>query len=261
MAFRSRVRVRFDAKGWSGPSGAVLFQIFAKADLSRGIFGTHVSDFSEDGSLGSPGPIISTQDPKDAAIGVGVPAVQGVSVVELHHDLQGPLGGLGPFQDLLSPQHPEVIVQSSVSGQFPLGRIPEGVMGAGILEVVQCIPKGPFIVSMAGKGLHAPSGQGAEPVIILMLPAHVESQFPPGNELVQEGFGGISHAPPALSMSSGPRREPIKKPIFALHHGPENLVGGEVAEVEIGRQSAGGIVVRVIVALLIPVQARLDKGL
>src|SRR5262245_15420020 len=56
-------------------SAAEPRQVRSQGELPRGAVRAHVADLAEDGPLGAPGAIIAAEDPEDARVGVGVPAV------------------------------------------------------------------------------------------------------------------------------------------------------------------------------------------
>ena len=92
--------------------------------LSRRIFGTHVADLAEYGSLRSPGPVMPSQNPEDTAVRVGITAVEGVLIVKLDHDFKGMSRGWCPLEDLFAPEHPEIVVYSPLSQELYLGGVP-----------------------------------------------------------------------------------------------------------------------------------------
>ena len=59
-------------------------------------------------------------------------------------------------------------------------------------------------------------------------------------ELIEEGLGGRRHAPPAgPGAGAAPRQQ--AEPTFLAHHRGEHLVRPDMAEVQVGRQSAANI--------------------
>src|SRR6185295_20040709 len=65
----------------------IASQVGADLQLPPRAVGAHVADRPENRADGSPGPIVAAKTPEDAAVGVGVPPVQGVLVVQLDQDL------------------------------------------------------------------------------------------------------------------------------------------------------------------------------
>ena len=59
----------------------------------------------------------------------------------------------------------------------------------------------------------------------------VVADFAPGDEFVEEGFGGGAHIPPACAAAVGAEREFYGSPFFAAGEFRENFVSGEMAEV------------------------------
>ena len=81
-----------------------------------------------------PGAVVAAEAPEDAAVGVGVPAVQGVAVVEVDQDRQRVRGRGGPLEDLLAPQHPQVVVDAPLRRELRLGGVPQLVLGRAGVE-------------------------------------------------------------------------------------------------------------------------------
>src|SRR5581483_11389641 len=118
-------------RGWSearGRGAAISCNVVLHADFASGVLGAHVSDLAEDGPHGPPRAIVAAENPEDAAVGVRIPAVQGVLVVQLDHDLERLLGRRRPFEDLLSPDHSEIVVDAALADQLSLGGVPERIV-------------------------------------------------------------------------------------------------------------------------------------
>ena len=68
---------------------------------------------------------MDTENPRHTGIGIGVPAVQSVFVVQLDHDPQGIVRRFGPMQDLFAPQHAQIVVDDALAHELALGGVPE----------------------------------------------------------------------------------------------------------------------------------------
>lgn len=89
-----------DVPGFLGRRSAdVIFDV----DLSPSVFAAHISDFTKDGPLGPPSPVVTAETPEDAAVAIRIATIQGVSVIQLDENLQRIAGMRRPLQDLLSP--------------------------------------------------------------------------------------------------------------------------------------------------------------
>lgn len=76
--------------------------------------------------------------------------------------------------------------------------------------------------------------------------AKVEAEFAPGDELVEKRFGGGAEAPPTGAAAIGTKSDAGGRPLLVFGEGGKNLVGRDVAKVEIGRKFAGGALGRFI---------------
>ena len=61
------------------------FEVAFDAEFTSGVLAAHIADFSEDRTFRSPGAIIAAEAPEDAAVGIGIAAIDGVFVVEVNH--------------------------------------------------------------------------------------------------------------------------------------------------------------------------------
>jgi hypothetical protein len=75
--------------------------------------------------------------PEDAAVAGGIPAVEGIAMVELLGHGEGPGRVLDPGDDLLAPGHAHVVVEPTVAAEASLGGVPERVAGLPSIEGVQ----------------------------------------------------------------------------------------------------------------------------
>src|SRR5512135_2799943 len=119
-----------------------MAQIVFHADLPRGVLRAHVAYRAEDRTLGPPRAVVTTQAPSDSRYRVRVAPVQRVGVVEPEHGLHGRLGRLRPLQDLLAPEHPEVVVEAALPHELSLRGIPERVVGPRPFESRGSVPMG-----------------------------------------------------------------------------------------------------------------------
>ena len=117
--------------------GPPTVQVTLDRHLAGRIIARHEANLSKDWSFGAPSAIVSPEHPEDPAVRVGIATIQGVLVVQFDHDLQGISGRLRPFQNLLTPQHPQVVVDLSRSDELHLGGIPQFVVSCGRLEFFQ----------------------------------------------------------------------------------------------------------------------------
>jgi hypothetical protein len=101
------------------------------------VFRAHVPDKAENGALGTPGMVITAKHPKDSAVGIGIAAVEAELVVELNHDGDSVPRRSGPFEELLSPEHAQVVVDSAFADELDLGGIPKGVVDLGGFELFE----------------------------------------------------------------------------------------------------------------------------
>src|SRR5919107_141084 len=90
----------------------------------------HVADLAKDFPL-LPTPVVLAEDPGDVGVGVRVPAVQEILVVEVERRRIGLAGRGAPLQDLLSPVHPHVVVHVAGMDHLSHRRVPILVVGLG----------------------------------------------------------------------------------------------------------------------------------
>ena len=112
-----------------------------------------------------------------------------------------------------------------------------------------CAPlRAPRACSRWGRGSSACSARvaraqsGRRVVAVVVGPvvaAHVEAELAPGDQLVEERLGVSATSPTSRSRLPAARgAEPVGDPAFALGDAREDLVGADVAEVQVGREAA-----------------------
>ena len=91
-----------------------------------------------------------------------------------------------------------------------------------------------------------PVGQRFVAVIVVAVRSHVVAEFSPRDELVEPRFGPGTRAPPTLALSIRLLCEPLGRPTLARHQFVKQLVRRDVSEVQIGRQAAARVVIRLV---------------
>ena len=76
------------------------------------------------------GPVELPQAPQQAAVAVGVIAIQGQAVVEVDQQAERTVGMGRPGQDGLSPGHAQVVVQLAAAQQRALRQVPQRFIAA-----------------------------------------------------------------------------------------------------------------------------------
>ena len=94
--------------------------------------------------------------------------------------------------------------------QLALGCIPERVMGLCLLQGLHAVPVRPRIPAMTFKSFPGPPGEGAITLWFFVVGVHVQTQFPPGDQLIHERFGGRGKPPPALAATTTRLVHPIR---------------------------------------------------
>src|ERR1700721_1189398 len=114
---------------------AIIAKVFVDVQLASRVFRTHVTNGAENRALGSPGPIIATQAPKNSTVGIWIAAIEGVAVIQFDEDFEGLLRSSRPFENFLAPEHAEVIVHVAGGGKLAVSRVPEWIVGASRREI------------------------------------------------------------------------------------------------------------------------------
>lgn len=108
---------------------APLRQIGFEAKFSGRVVRRHVSNFAKDGSLWSPGPVVSAYTPHDTAVGIRIASIQSPAIVEVDHRFHCFTGMGTPLEDLFSPEHAQIVVDQSLTLELSLGCIPDFIVG------------------------------------------------------------------------------------------------------------------------------------
>ena len=149
-----------------------------------------------------------------------------------------------PLEDLLAPEHAQVVVDAPPLAQLALRGVPDLVVGAPPARASPGRRSG-----RAGRrrgprasGWPRAASESKSCAASGRRDEHVEAQLPPGHELVEEGLGlagSCPRIPPAFRASPG-RAGPASS-ASRRDQGPEDLVGRDVAEVEPGREAARAV--------------------
>ena len=141
------------------PVGSKPIQVLFQSQLFACGFTGHVSHTAENGSFGTPCPIVSPQNPENTVVRVGVSPIESVFVVQFDHHGQGLTRAFCPVQDLLSPQHSHVVVHHTGFNDLTLSSIPDRVCGLGVFEFCKRVKVRAFIACVFVKGLLGPVWQ------------------------------------------------------------------------------------------------------
>ena len=165
------------------------------------------------------------------------------------------LGALRPVEDFLPPQHPQVVVDHAVAAQLLLRGVPEWIGGLPRLELLEGVAGVATIFAMVVEGLLRPLGEGVEPIEAVDVGAEVESQFAPGDQLIEEPLRRLRHPPPAAARALGVGPQLHRTPILDADDPVEDLGRGEVSEVEPWGEAAGHRIFRVIAGVRVAGEA------
>mmetsp|Transcript_13269 Transcript_13269/g.38478 ORF Transcript_13269/g.38478 Transcript_13269/m.38478 type:complete len:486 (+) Transcript_13269:527-1984(+) len=147
----------------------------------------HVPNLAKHGTL-FPALVVQSDDrPHDAHHAVGIPAVQAVCVVEPHRKVDGLLRGLGPLQDFFRPVHANKSMLLADDRELPLRRVPNGVMGLGVSQLLVCIDMVPYIVPVHLERLLRPVIRTVDAVIVVSVPAEIVAQLATDDTLLEKG--------------------------------------------------------------------------
>ncbi len=105
-----------------------------RVELLAGALVAHEPDHAEDRPLAPGAVVLAADGPGHACVAVGVPAVHEVAVVHLEGEVEGGLGVGGPFEDLLGPVHPQIVVHPARDDHLLLRGVPERVAGLAGFE-------------------------------------------------------------------------------------------------------------------------------
>jgi hypothetical protein len=74
---------------------------------------------------------MASEAPEDSAVRIRGASVECIAIIQLNHDLERVLRFSRPLQDFLSPEHPEVVVNTALGDELALRCIPKEIVGAG----------------------------------------------------------------------------------------------------------------------------------
>ena len=114
-------------------------QVFFQVKLLSSVVRTHVANGSINGSFGAPWTVISSQYPKNTAIGIGISAIQRIFVIQMNHDFKRIARRRRPLKNFLSPKHAKVIMNSPFFAKLILGSVPNFVMSLGKFQFFQAV--------------------------------------------------------------------------------------------------------------------------
>src|ERR1700721_3429702 len=63
--------------------GAVFSQVILHREFAGGVMRAHIADGAEDGALRTPRTVVAAEAPENAAVGIGVAAIERIFVVEM----------------------------------------------------------------------------------------------------------------------------------------------------------------------------------
>ena len=96
-----------------------------------------------------------SKNPEYTGVGVWISSVECIGVVEFNHPFSSLFWGFGPFENALTPQHAQIIVDDSFTDQLTLGCIPDFIVGIGVSDLLQRVG-GSLIISVFGEGDFGP---------------------------------------------------------------------------------------------------------
>src|SRR5277367_5687640 len=88
-------------------------------------------------------------------------------------------------------------------------------------------------------------------VVILATARKVESNFAPGDELIEKLFDRRAHSPPALAAAVGTVRKLCLRPFFARHEIVKYLMRGNMTVMQIRRKAAGCLLIGIVPQLAV----------
>jgi hypothetical protein len=177
---------------------------------------------------------VAPEDPENPGVGVGVATIESVSVVELDHHLEGLSRFGSPLEDLLSPQHPQIVVDGALAQELCLGSIPQRVVGRRAGKLFERVDVLAPIAGVFRKCFDGPIGQRLPTAVVRAFVADVEAELAPGNELVEKRLGIIARAPPSRAPAVCRRYDILGRPALATHDLEKNFVRRDMAEMKVG---------------------------
>ena len=143
--------------------------------------------------------------------------------------------------------------------QLVLGGVPDLVVGGGVLELLQIVDLGPRIRPMLRKRLLRPVRQGRNLSVVLPVKAEVVADLTPGHELVEKRLHRLVQVPPASPLATGLVRELPRRPVFPSSYGVQDLMRGDVAEMQVARKLTRGIGIRVVALGAVAIQSIVEE--
>src|ERR1700690_1304198 len=132
-------------------------------------------------------------------------------------------------------------------------------MGLGIFKLLEAVSERSCVPLVLPQRFLSPSRQGFKLIVVFLQVAAIEAQFTPGDELIEKCFRIGAHAPPSGAAAVRAQGDSLRRPSLALCNGRKNLVGGDVAKMQIGRQTARAVLAGLIAPLRIDIELVSDK--
>ena len=105
-------------------------------------------------------------------------------------------------------------------------------------------------------------GQRFKAVVVRRPPgAGVVGELAPDDQLIEIGFRPGTDAPPSLPRPGRVLRQLRRRPLLVAHHRREDFMRGQMTEVQIRRQTAGAVIVRMVVSEVVVAEPVGDEGL
>lgn len=135
-------------------------------------------------------------------------------------------------------------MDAALVDELALGRVPEFVVGLASLEGGEVVAVRAGVGGVRGEGRLGPRGQRHEGPGVWRVVGELGTEVSPCHEFVEEGLGGFGQTPPPGLGAGGGVGEVVRRPVVGGQNGMEDLVGGEVTEVQPGGEAGcgGGLV-------------------
>jgi hypothetical protein len=170
-------------------------------ELRPGRLERHVAD----GAVDRPtveGPIEAPEAPEDPAVAVRVATVERVLVVEVLQHPHRALGVLGPRDDALAPEHPQVVVHPAVAEIGALARVPQLVASARFLELGIVVEVLALVALVLAELLLRPLRHGREGAMLRLEAAELKAS----SRQVSISSRNFSHcSPPCAARGAAAR--------------------------------------------------------
>jgi hypothetical protein len=218
------------------------------------------ADPAQDRPPRRPRPVVAAEHPEDAGVRAGVAAVEGVAVVELDEHGQRLVGIARPPEDLLAPQHAQVVVHAALADELALRRVPQRVVGARAGQLVQRVHVRAGIAGVRLEVLLRPRGQRGPAIVVLAVRGEPVAELAPGDQLVEEGLRRRAHVPVAGLVADGTAAEPAGIPALLRGERGEDLVHRQLPVVEVRREARAGVPVGIVARLGVAIEAGEEGG-